>query len=100
MCLSTRLLWRFLQRAVADGIAAATRHVGRFSARTWQRLWRRFRLGQTHLRTRLLSRHPPPDLAAASRHATVAQVLVHLETAFPDTDPLAAFQLATRTFVI
>ncbi len=99
--MSTRLLWRFLQRAVAAGIADATRHLGgHLSDRTWQRLWRRFRLGQSHIRTLLLSRHPPPESATASRHAPVAQVLAHLGAAFPDADPLAAFQHATGTFVI
>jgi hypothetical protein len=95
------LLWRFLQRAVAAGIADATRHIGgRFGARTWQRLWRRFRLGQSHIRTLLLSRHPPPESTTASRHAPVAQVLAHLDAAFPDADPLAEFQHATRSFII
>jgi hypothetical protein len=101
VCTSTRLLWRFLQHAVVDGIAAATRHVGgRLSARTWQRLWRRFLLGQSHIRTLLLNRHPPPESATASRHAPVAQVLAHLHAAFPDADPLAAFQHAMRSFII
>lgn len=99
--MSTRLLWSFLQRAVADGIADATRHiVGRLSVRTWQRLWRRFLLGQSHIRTLLLSRHPPPESATAARHAAVAQVLAHLYAAFPDPDPLAAFQHAMRCFII
>jgi hypothetical protein len=94
-------LWSFLQRAVADGIADATRRVGgRLSARTWQRLWRRFRLGQSRIRTLLLSRRPPPESAAASRHPPVAQVLAHLQAAFPDPDPLAAFQHALQSFII
>jgi hypothetical protein len=101
VCTSTRRLWSFLQRAVADGIAEATRQVGGpLSARTWQRLWRRFFLGQSRIRTLLLSRHPPPKSAAASRHAPVAQVLAHLQAAFPDADTLAAFQFATRSFII
>jgi len=101
VCTSTQLLWRFLQFAITDGIAAATRHLGgRLSARTWQRLWRRFRLGQSHIRTLLLSRHPPPASAPASRHAPVAQVLAHLHAAFPDADPLAAFQHALGSFIV
>ena len=100
-CISTRRLWSFLQRAIADGVADATRHIGgRLSARTWQRLWRRFVLGQSHIRTLLLSRHPPPQSATASRHAAVAQVLAHLQAAFPDADPLAAFQHAMQSFMI
>lgn len=98
---STRRLWSLLRRAVADGIADATRHVGgRLSARTWQRLWRRFLLGQSRIRTFLLGRHPPPESASASRHAPVAQFLAHLDAAFPDPDPLAAFQHAMRSFII
>lgn len=101
-CVSTRLLWRFLQRVVANGIADATRHVGgRLSARTWQRLWRRFLLGQSRVRTALLGRcRPPPESAGAARYAPVAQVLAHLQAAFPDADPLTAFQHATRSFII
>jgi len=102
VCVSTRLLWRFLQCVVANGIAAATRTIGgRLSTRTWQRLWRRFLLGQSRIRTALLGRcRPPPESPTASRHAPVAQVLVHLHAAFPDADPLAVFQHALHGFII
>jgi hypothetical protein len=96
-------LWRFLQRVVAAGIAAATHHLGgRLSARAWQRLWRRFLLGQSAIRTALLGQcRPPPESATASRHAAVALVLAHLQAAFPDADcPIAAFQHAMRTFIL
>jgi hypothetical protein len=96
-------LWRFLQHAVADGIAAAIRHTSaRLSARAWHQLWRRFLLGQSTIRTALLGRcRPPPESATASKHAAVAQVLAHLQSAFPDDDcPIAAFQHALRTFIL
>lgn len=109
VCVSTRLVWRFLQRAVADGIAAAAgASGGRFSARAWQQLWRRFSRAQSTIRTALLGwcRPPPtspesPTSATASRHTPVAQVLAHLQAAFPDADcPIAAFQHALRTFIL
>ena len=103
VCVSTRLVWRFLQRVVADGMAAATRTIdGRLGVRAWQQLWRRFVLGQSAIRTALLGRcRPPPESATASRHAPVAQVLAHLQAAFPDTDcPIAAFQHSMRTFIL
>ena len=105
VCVSTRLLWRFLQRVIADGIAAAIRTSGgRFSARAWQQLWRRFLFRQSALRTALLGRCRPPPASAkspTSRHAPVAQVLAHLLAAFSDADcPIAAFQHATRSFIL
>lgn len=103
VCVSTRLVWRFLQRVVADGIAAATRTIdGRLSARAWQQLWRRFLHGQSTLRTALLGWcRPPPESATASRHAPVAQVLAHLQAAFPDADcPITAFQHSLRIFIL
>lgn len=103
VCVSTRRVWRFLQCAVADGIAAAAGTSGGWlSARAWQRLWRRFRFGQSAIRTALLGRcRPPPESATASRHAPVVQVLAHLRAAFPDADcPIAEFQHVLRTFIL
>lgn len=93
-------LWKFLQRAVADGIAAAIRAVKcHLSDRTMQRVWQRFDLGQSKIRTALLERCKPPDLSAS--HRPVAQVLAHLHAAFPDADcPIAAYQHATKTFFV
>jgi hypothetical protein len=105
LSLTTSCLWRFLQRAVAGSIAAAIRAAGcHFSDRTWQRLWKRFNLGQSKIRTALSQRCPPPELPAslpakASRRPA-AQTLVHLQAAFPDADPIAAFQHAMHTFFV
>ena len=98
--LTTGCLWRFLQRAVADGIGAASRAVAcHLSDRTLQRLWQRFHRGQSKLRTALTGRCPPPALPAGQRPA--AQVLAHLHAAFPDAlCPIAAFQRALRTFFV
>lgn len=98
--LTTGCLWRFLQRAVADGICAASRAVAcHLSDRTLQRLWQRFHRGQSKLRTALTGRCPPPALPAGQRPA--AQVLAHLHAAFPDAlCPIAAFQHALRTFFV
>ena len=48
LSLSTAALWAFLQCAVANGIGAAIRASdGHLSERTWQRIWKRFDLGQS-----------------------------------------------------
>jgi len=95
-------LWRFLRAAVAGSIAAARQAADcQRSERTWQRIWKRFDLGQSQIRTALSARCPPPDLPAEPTHRPAAQVLAHLRTAFPDADcPIAAFQQALRTFFV
>ena len=103
LSVTTRTLGTFLRRAVADGLAAAIRAApGPRSDRSWQRLWRRFDRAQSRLRTALLARGPPPDGAPApARRPDLAHVLAHLHATFPDADcPLAAFQQATRSFVL
>jgi hypothetical protein len=106
LSLNTGCLWRFLQHAVATSIVAAIRATaGHLSDRSWQRLWRRFNLGQSKIRTALAARCPPPELPAplpakASRRPA-AQVLAHLQAAFPHADcPIAAFQHTLRTFFV
>jgi hypothetical protein len=102
LSVTTHALWRFLQRAVADSIAAATRVVAdcRRSDRTWQRLWRRFNRGQSKLRTALSACCRPPEQPAASRRPAT-QVVAHLQAAFPDANcPIADFQYSTRTFFV
>jgi hypothetical protein len=93
-------LWRFLHDAVADGILAAIRDsTCHLSHRTLRRLWRRFRHGQSHIRTTLAERCPPPQLPSA--HRPEAQTLAHLQAAFPDAPcPIAAFQHTLRTFFV
>ncbi len=98
--LTTAGLWRFLQRAVADGSRAASRSLHcHLSDRTLLRIWKRFQHGQSTIRTALFGRCPPPELPADHRPA--AQVLAHLQAAFPDAPcPIAAFQQTLRTFFI
>ena len=98
--LTTRGLWRFLQRAVADGLRAAIRACPcHLSDRALQRIWKRCYLGQSKIRTALLGRCPPPELPA--EHRPTAQVLAHLQAAFPDAPcPIAAFQHTLRTFFV
>jgi hypothetical protein len=102
LSLTAHAVWRFLQRAVAGSIAAASRFVAdcRRSDRTWQRIWKRFDLGQSKLRTALSACCPPPDQPAESRRPAT-QVLAHLQAAFPEADcPIADFQHTTRTFFV
>jgi hypothetical protein len=92
-------LWRFLQGALGKGIRAASHAAGHLSDRTWQRIWRRFNLAQSKIRTALSGRCPPPQLPA--EHRPAAHVLAHLQAAFPNVScPVAAFQHALRTFFV
>ena len=100
LSVTTRTLKTFLQLAVVGGIAAAIRETeSPFSGRTWQRIWKRFQLRQSAIRTALSGRGPPPELPAPCR--PVAQVLAHLQASFPRADcPIAAFQQAMRSFFL
>lgn len=103
LSLTTRTLWTFLQHAVVGTIAAAIHAVnGPWSDRTLQRIWKRFDRGQSAIRTALRGRGPPPALPAEpNRRPAAAQVLAHLRATFPHDDcPIAAFQLAMRSFFI
>jgi hypothetical protein len=108
LSLTARAVWAFLQLVVAGGVgalAAAVRAVdveSRRSDRTWQRLWKHFRLGQSEIRTALLGRCPPPRVPThTSRWPAAAQVVAHLKAAFPGDDcPIAAFQHSTRSFFV
>jgi hypothetical protein len=107
LSLSTRALWRFLKGVVAGSIAAASRVVAdcRRSERTWQRIWTRFDLGQSKLRTALSACCPPPEppprLPAEPSRRPATQVLAHLQAAFPDAScPIATFQHTLRTFFV
>jgi hypothetical protein len=103
LSLTTGTLWQFLQRAVAGSIVAASRAVDcQRSDRTWQRIWKRFNLAQSKIRTAL---YPPPalppQLPVKPAHGPAAQVLAHLRAAFRDAPcPIAAFQHAKRTFFL
>ncbi len=96
--LTTGCVWRFLQRAVAGSILAASRAVPcHLSGRTMQRIWKRFDLGQSKIRTALAARCAPPELPVRT---PAAHVLAHLRAAFADADPIAAFQHTQRTFFL
>ena len=102
LSLTTGALWRFLQQAATGSIVAAIRAADRhLSDRTWQRIWQRFHQGQSKIRTALFGRCPPPELPARPAHRPVAQVLAHLQAAFPDAHcPIATFQQTMQTFFV
>lgn len=98
LSLSTHVVWRFLQQVIAGSIAAAARSMTERSDRTWQRVWKRFQLAQTILRSALIKRCPPPTLFSDRPEA---QVIAHLQVAFSqDNCPLAAFQHASHFFCL
>ena len=68
------------------------------SERTLQRIWRRFVLGQSRLRTALLAIRPPPTLPGSTRPE--AEVLAHLLAAFPNDNPIAQFQWNSQAFFV
>jgi hypothetical protein len=107
LSVTTNALWQFLQLAIAGTIVAASRAVAaRLSDRTWQRIWQRFGLAQSKIRTALYSRcRPPPESLPRSStnptRLTAAEVLAHLQAAFPDVHcPIAAFQYDLNAFFI
>jgi hypothetical protein len=106
LSLTTACLWKFLQHAVVGSLLAAIRAAAcHLSDRTWQRIWKRFDLGQSNIRTALSARCPPPELPtslpAQPSRRPAAQVLAHLQAAFPDAAcPIAAFQYTLRTFFV
>jgi hypothetical protein len=103
LSLTTGCLWRFLLRATAGSLHAAIRAANcHLSDRTLQRIWKRFNQGQSQIRTALLGRCPPPELPVQpSPRPAAAQVLAHLQAAFPDADcPIDAFQQTMRTFFV
>ena len=102
LSLTTGGLWNFLQHAVSGSVLGAMDTVKNFlSVRTWQRIWQRFRLAQSDIRTALSGWCPPPPLPAQTSQRPETQVIAHLQAAFPDADcPIAAFQQATHTFFL
>jgi hypothetical protein len=100
--LTSACLLRFLLLAATTSLRAASRSVNcHLTDRTMQRIWKRFDLGQTNIRVALLARCPLPPLPTQpTRRPAAAQVLAHLQTAFPDADPIAAYQYATRSFFV
>jgi hypothetical protein len=60
------------------------------------RLWKRFALVQSRLRTQLSKRIPPPT-QCGFKHSFLATI-VHLKNCFPDnSNPIAAFQVTFQT---
>src|SRR6516165_10198066 len=95
-------LWRFLQHAAAGSVLGAIRMAAcHLSDRTLLRIWKRFDQGQSTIRTALLGRCPPPEAPAEPLQRPAAQVLAHLQAAFPDAHcPIAAFQHSLRAFFV
>jgi hypothetical protein len=102
LSLTANCLWRFLQLAAAGSMAAASRAVHcHLSDRSLQRVWKRFDLGQCKIRTALSHLCPPPLLPTQRPRRPAAQVLAHLQAAFPNADcPIAAFQHALHAFFL
>jgi len=102
LSLTTGGLWRFLQHAAAGSVLGAIRMAAcHLSDRTLLRIWKRFDQGQSTIRTALLGRCPPPEAPAEPWQRPAAQVLAHLQAAFPDAHcPIAAFQHSLRAFFV
>ena len=103
LSLTTGTLLRFLTLAFTGSILAAFHAtISHLSDRTGYRVWERFILAQSKIRTALSGQYPPPNPPTASqRRPAQAQVLAHLQAAFPDANcPIAAFQHTLHTFFV
>lgn len=101
LSMTASTLWTFLSLAVRCGIFSAIRSLRcSLSDRTVHRIWRRFRMAQSSIRTALSALCRPPDLFAQASSSPMAQVLAHLKTAFPAGCPIAAYQRALRLFFL
>jgi hypothetical protein len=103
LSLTAGALGAFLQRLLTGSLRAAIRAAPcHLCERTWQRIGKRFDLGQSRIRTALLGLCPPPPwTAGALRHLAAAQVLAHLHAAFPNADcPIADFQQTLGAFFV
>jgi hypothetical protein len=84
-------LWSFLKDVLRfDDKANALRTLKTgLSVSSAYRIWKRFVHRQSHLRTALATRCPPPRMNGRPVEETIA----HLEAAFPDaSNPIVAFQ--------
>lgn len=94
LSLTTRALGRFLMAAVAGSIAAAVRVVAdcRRCDRTWQRIWKRFDLGQSKIRTALSAQRPSPSSPHSPRRNAVIskELLRRLRNDLPMAVTIAA----------
>jgi hypothetical protein len=106
LSLTTSALGRFLQHAATGSICAAIRAANcHLSERSLLRIWKRFNLAQSQIRTALSARCPPPQLPpeppAQPPQRPAAHVLAHLRATFPnDFCPIAAFQQTLHTFFV
>jgi len=99
LSLTAGALWQFLLRVAAGTVIAASHADSRRSDRTWQRLWKRFNLGQSPIRIALDKRCQPPQLPTSHRPAD--QTIAHLQAAFPQANcPITAFQHTLQTFFV
>lgn len=102
LSVTTHTLWKFLELAVATSVLDAMRTLRcPLSDRTLQRLWRRFRLAQSNIRTTLTQCCPPPEITTTATKRSTEQTLAHLQVAFSNENcPITAFQRETCTFFL
>jgi len=91
--IGAKSLWAFFKLVIGLGNTAQALRAAKLdlSISSAYRIWKRFVNGQSHIRSALNTRCPPPDMPHARQPA--AQTIAHLEAAFPaETCPIAAFQ--------
>ncbi len=91
--IGAKSLWAFFKLVIGLGNTAQALRAAKLdlSISSAYRIWKRFVNGQSHIRSALNTRCPPPDMPHARQPA--AQTIAHLEAAFSaETCPIAAFQ--------
>jgi hypothetical protein len=101
--LNANQLWEFLKQADATGNKrqAFTRLSSSMSNSAPYRIWKRFQIAQSDLRTALSTLCPPPTINPDQQgNSPTTSTLAHLSKAFSGLglNPIAAFQSTLQTF--
>ncbi len=103
--IDAKRLWQFLEHAATTGnkSQAFQKLSCSLSESATYRIWERFRLALSAIRTKLVSLCPPPKQSNDNRSQSPAQATIeHLKEAFKTSmlNPVAAFQAHTQSFFI
>jgi len=103
--LDVQSLWQFLEQAATSGnkCQAFQSLQSSLSDSATYRIWKRFLMAQSVIRTKLATLCPPPKRSPGTPCQSPALATIeHLKEAFADStlNPIAAYQVQTQTFFI